>query len=190
MITFYIARHGQTELNAKGVTQGHIDSPLTQAGMQNTLITAQKIKSKQIDLVVTSDLGRAFRTGFMIRNILNLSCDIEVSKEIREIDFGEYNYRSEDWVREEVFWFRQYPDKTYPEGESFEQMQIRVINYLSQLEKIYVGKNLLIVCHGGVIVSVIHHFLKQDLAEIISPDNEYCAELVLDEGQLKSFTKL
>jgi broad specificity phosphatase PhoE len=190
MITFYIARHGQTELNFRGVTQGHIDSPLTHAGVQNTLVTANKIRGRQIDRIVTSDLGRAFRTGYLIQKTLNLSCEIETSKEIREIDFGKYNYRLEDWVRKEVFWFRQYPSRVYPEGESFEKMQSRVIGYLLELEKIYTQKSLLIVCHGGVIVSVIHHFLKQNLVEIESPDNEYCMKLVLDKGRFVSSNKL
>ncbi len=40
--TFYLVRHGQTEWNTKKIMQGHLDSPLTEKGIEQAKMTAKK----------------------------------------------------------------------------------------------------------------------------------------------------
>ena len=57
--TFYIVRHGQTNWNILGKTQGHGNSDLTQKGEEQAFELAKAIKEYPIDYIYSSDLGRA-----------------------------------------------------------------------------------------------------------------------------------
>ena len=50
-LNLYVVRHGQTYANAKGVLQGHEDSPLTALGVQcsaNTGEALQEVTFKEV----------------------------------------------------------------------------------------------------------------------------------------------
>ena len=51
----FLVRHGQTELNKKGVIQGKIDSPLTDKGINQAIETANRAKDLNIDILIASD---------------------------------------------------------------------------------------------------------------------------------------
>ena len=61
--TFYIVRHGQTNWNILGKTQGHGNSDLTQKGEEQAFELAKAIKEYPIDYIYSSDLGRAVQTA-------------------------------------------------------------------------------------------------------------------------------
>lgn len=89
MTSFYICRHGQSENNKHGRLSGWIDTPLTEEGVRNAASSAAKLNGTKIDKIVSSDLGRAFVTAYIISRKLNYSNEIELNKGLREINYGE-----------------------------------------------------------------------------------------------------
>ena len=73
---------------------------------------------------------------------------------IQEINFGKF----EGIVNNEEFqYYKQNHGLHYPGGESLFQVVHRVYSFLEELENKYPDKNILVVCHGG-IVRVIHSY--------------------------------
>ena len=89
MTTFYICRHGQTENNKNKRLSGWIDTPLTADGIKNAATSAEKLRSIKFDKIISSDLGRAFITAYLISRKLGYTSTIELSKELREVNYGD-----------------------------------------------------------------------------------------------------
>ena len=67
MSAFLLIRHAQSTWNATGRWQGQADPPLSDAGTALTVQAAALLfEQQQFDLVVTSDLQRARRTGELL----------------------------------------------------------------------------------------------------------------------------
>ena len=62
----YIVRHGETDLNAKGVMQGWLDEPLNDAGRQLAAITGREMQGIHFDECISSPLinFETFSSGF------------------------------------------------------------------------------------------------------------------------------
>jgi probable phosphoglycerate mutase len=70
-VYFYLCRHGQSEFNAKGLLQGHLESPLTEKGIGQAQALALKAKHWKINHIVSSHLGRAQQTARICAQALN-----------------------------------------------------------------------------------------------------------------------
>ncbi|MBU3018432.1 histidine phosphatase family protein [Paraglaciecola agarilytica] len=71
IIRFYLCRHGQSEFNALGLLQGHLESPLSPLGITQAESLALKAKQWEIDHIVSSHLGRAQQTAHICAEFLN-----------------------------------------------------------------------------------------------------------------------
>src|SRR6266545_7227401 len=103
MTTFYICRHGETENNKKKRLSGWIDTPLTEEGIKNASSSADKLRSIAFDKIISSDLGRAFVTAYLISRSLGYTSAIELHKDLREVNYGELANK-----------FYSGPDSAYP----------------------------------------------------------------------------
>jgi len=157
--TFYILRHGETEWNVARRMQGHKDSPLTEAGIQQALAVADVLKDIEFSAIFSSDLLRAHRTAAIVA--LERDIQIKTTELLRERSFG----RFEGWevekyreaVKEELFEVEKLSDaermthKQSDDIESDEETSTRLLQFLREVAVAYVGKNVLIASHGGVI---------------------------------------
>ncbi|XP_015576717.1 phosphoglycerate mutase-like protein 4 isoform X2 [Ricinus communis] len=84
-----VVRHGETEWNANGRLQGHLDVELNDAGRQQAALVADRLsKEHKISAVYSSDLKRALVTA----EIIAASCGgLEVIKDadLRERHLGD-----------------------------------------------------------------------------------------------------
>lgn len=103
--TFYIVRHGETELNVKGLLQGIQDSALTPLGEKQAKVLAIELRNVDFDLIFSSDLLRAKRTAEIIALERNLA--VKTSELLRERQFGKFEGRP----REELAVFDQVFEK-------------------------------------------------------------------------------
>ncbi|GAC10880.1 histidine phosphatase family protein [Paraglaciecola chathamensis] len=71
IIRFYLCRHGQSEFNALGLLQGHLESPLSSWGITQAESLALKAKQWEIDHIVSSHLGRAQQTAHICAEFIN-----------------------------------------------------------------------------------------------------------------------
>ena len=86
--TFYIVRHGQTNWNILGKTQGHGNSDLTQKGEEQAFELAKAIKEYPIDYIYSSDLGRAVQTAEIVGDQIGVK--VNQTKSLREMGFGDW----------------------------------------------------------------------------------------------------
>jgi probable phosphoglycerate mutase len=61
-----VLRHGETAWNVEGRYQGHLDSPLTAAGLAQGEAMAQRLAHIPFSALYSSDLGRARQTAELI----------------------------------------------------------------------------------------------------------------------------
>lgn len=66
IVTFYIARHGETLLNILGKLQGWSDSPLTAQGIKDAQLQAIGLQNIDFISAYSSDSGRAIETANII----------------------------------------------------------------------------------------------------------------------------
>jgi broad specificity phosphatase PhoE len=73
----YYIRHGQSVVNSHNVWGGHLDSPLTEQGLQQAHTAAQKSKAKGFtpDLIITTPLVRALTTAQIIADAIGYPKD-------------------------------------------------------------------------------------------------------------------
>ena len=154
----YITRHGETKWNIEGRIQGHLDSELTEKGLDGAKKLKKRLANINIDLIASSPLERAYKTARIIRGKRNI--DIELNDKLKEINCGEFEgNRFEDIWRENPdakIKLRNNPFKyIYPKGESLELFYNRVSEGYNEIIEKYKGKDILIVAHGGTIKSII-----------------------------------
>ena len=161
-------RHGETDWNTVKRFQGSTDIPLNEKG-----ITLAKNVSKAVyesgirfDRVFTSPLIRARETARLMATWSDV--DIVADERITEFCFGKAEgcLLSEVQAEERFAWLRDWftaPENYCPQmdAESFEHFFSRLNQFLDSLRAYEAnpendGKNVLIVCHGGVVRGLVH----------------------------------
>lgn len=81
-----LLRHGVTAHNAQGIWQGHLDTELSQDGVDQARAAAEVLAGYGFTRVISSDLARAAGTA----RIVAVACGLEVSYDarLREIHVG------------------------------------------------------------------------------------------------------
>ncbi|MEO0343201.1 MAG: histidine phosphatase family protein [Pseudomonadota bacterium] len=90
MTTLFILRHGQTEWNAEGRYQGHLNSELTSLGRYQAFQQGAILRAHGIDApVFTSPLGRARDTALIAT--AHLKQELIPEPDLREITMGAFD---------------------------------------------------------------------------------------------------
>lgn len=146
----YCVRHGQSIHNQQQTIAGQLDSELTSLGFDDARSVAAALGRRDFDIVYCSDLLRARQTADTIMGALQFRCPVRYSRLIRELDYGSF---TEKTVEEtfKVLNYKRVPDQRYPEGESFNDLQLRVAQFLSQVLDDSAGQRILIAAHAGSI---------------------------------------
>lgn len=157
--TLYIVRHGETEWNVKGITQGQSESHLTEKGITQAKEAAEKLKDVKFDAIFSSDLSRAHRTAEIIK--LDRELVIQTSKLLRERSYGSFEKKHSDELKNtlkdklkekdslmgnEYLSFRLAPDI-----ETDGELITRFLIQLREISVAYPDKNVLVVTHAGCI---------------------------------------
>lgn len=150
----YVARHGQTQWNLEDKVCGRTDLPLTQTGLEQAQLLAARTRELPIDVIISSPMLRAKQTAAPTAALHGL--EILVDERLIEQDYGIYEGVSrfdEGFLNNKRhFAFR------YPGGESMMDVAHRVYSLLEEIKEKYAGKNVLLVCHGGVCRVVRTYF--------------------------------
>jgi len=152
-----LVRHGETDSNRTKLIQGHRDTPLSSVGEEQVRQVAKELANTRIDLVASSDLQRALRTGEAIVAANPSVTSLEIWEEARERCFGEFEGQPAEMLisasakAKESGKLKEWgPDG----GETGEQFRARVKSFLSRLCKAVPVKEepvVLVTSHGGFI---------------------------------------
>ena len=174
--TFYIVRHGQTNWNILGKTQGHGNSDLTQKGENQAFELAKSIKEYPIDYIYSSDLGRAIQTSQIISNEIGIK--VNETKALREMGFGDWEGLLIDEIKKDYektyeIWRNQPHLANIPNGETLHIIKDRIDNFVKELNEKYDNKHILLVSHSVTVRVMLLSFLNSGVENIyrIKQDN-------------------
>jgi|CXWL01.1.fsa_nt_gi isoleucyl-tRNA synthetase len=148
----YFVRHGQTDINKDERVQGSLDEPLNDHGRDQLLALKKTTDHLPIDIVVTSDFIRARQSADILNADLGL--EVEVYQDLREQSFGDYEGKRIDELKTKDSPFYEMR-KNPGGGEKVEDFEHRVLKIVAELKQKHVGKNILLVAHGGIF-HVLH----------------------------------
>ncbi len=147
--------------------------------------------------VFTSDLLRAYRTAEIITKEHQLA--IIARKELRERSFGKHEGRLAKELRKKLQEFYNIYDRLPSsqrrhfrfdgEGESDAQLMSRFITVIREIALAYLGKNVLIVTHGGVMRCFLIHLGFGDGKSLPSGSIKNLALVQIDSDGVDFFIK-
>ncbi|WP_370947833.1 histidine phosphatase family protein [Amycolatopsis sp. cg5] len=156
-------RHGETDYNAAGRMQGHLDSALTPIGWNQARFAVPALARFSPDLVIASDLRRATDTATVLTE--GIGVPLRIDKRLRETHLGEW----QGLTGEEVD--QSYPgererwrlDSTWapPGGESRVDVANRSQEVVLDLQRDGgdPGDTVLLATHGGLIIALTARLL-------------------------------
>ena len=150
-------RHGETAWNVDGRIQGHRDIPLNPAGRAQARRLARALAGRGgIDLIVSSDLGRALDTAQAVADATGAPLRRDAG--LRERCFGDFEGRTfteiaAAWPEHAERWRRREPAWAPPggRGESLLLFRERVAQVVHRLAAENIGKHIALFTHGGVL---------------------------------------
>jgi broad specificity phosphatase PhoE len=188
MTQFYICRHGQTANNKTKIFSGWVDTPLTPQGVEDAQSTAAKLAGINFDVIISSDLGRAFITAYLISRQLGYADEVLRSDKLREVSYGDMGGVS--IAKAQAIYPGLDTDTNFvaPNGESLGQMQQRVLEFITQLNE-QSDKTVLLVAHGGVIDAIKASFLNEDLGSYMATEgirniHDYVAKFKMQDTKV------
>jgi broad specificity phosphatase PhoE len=144
----YCIRHGQTIENVREIIQGHQPGSLTEIGHAQAQRVAERLREIGFDLIYASDLGRVVETTRYV--LAHQDAPVVYDALLRERGAGIY-----EGLPRQVLWEAEaksgQPIVDFrPEGgESFRDLQERIVGFLGRLQREAAGKTVLLVSHGG-----------------------------------------
>lgn len=151
-----LVRHGETDFNAEGRMQGHLESDLTEFGLAQARRVARALVTFQPARLVSSDLSRAARTA----DEIGLACGLPVKLDprLRETHLGDWQGLTVTEV--EAAWpgalatWRADPTWSPPGGESRVQVAARAMPLVEELAEEFAADpptTIVLCAHGGLI---------------------------------------
>ena len=156
--TIELLRHG--ELEGGDIFRGSTDDALTDNGWQQ-MVSALGDKNEW-DIIITSSLSSCREFAEVIAQEEEI--DLEVNKQLTEIDFGDWEDQTLDDIMKAdsvllKSWWQSPTQVTPPNGEDFHDFRSRVLKAFKEMLREYKGKNILIITHSGVIRIILMSIL-------------------------------
>jgi probable phosphoglycerate mutase len=159
--TVLLVRHGQTPTTGKLLPGRAPGLHLADTGVAQAERAAERITElAAVDAVYCSPLERAKETAAPIGTALGIRP--KVARGLLECDFGEWTgaelaklMKLPEWrtVQRAPSTFR------FPGGESFTEMQVRIVTALDQLRRAHPGGTIVCVSHADPIKAAMAHAL-------------------------------
>jgi probable phosphoglycerate mutase len=148
-----LIRHGETVWNREHRMQGHSDSPLSETGLEQARLLAQRMTSFDFSTLYCSDSGRAHHTARIVAGATGHP--LQVEPRLRERHFGVFEgltgpeMQAQHAEAYERFKSRD-PDYAVPGGESAQAFRNRALSCLMEIAQRHPGELVVVVTHGLV----------------------------------------
>jgi isoleucyl-tRNA synthetase len=148
---FFVIRHGEADNNVLGIISSDPKFPhhLTEKGINQVRETAEKLKSKKIDLIYVSPFVRTQETAKIITEVLNFDLSKVITDDrIHEVYAGELNGKTDAEYQRLFESAIEKFDKAPVGGENYTQIKNRMMEFIYDVNSKNKGKNILIVTHN------------------------------------------
>ncbi len=185
-----LIRHGQSMANVQRFFGGHLDSPLTDFGIQQAQVTAKYIyEHYAVDRVYASDLSRAYETGRIIADLYGLQ--VSSDARLREIFAGQwesvlYDLLPVQFPQSYSVWLHDIGNAVCDGGEAVAHLQKRVLDALRYIGSANLGKTVVVTTHATPIRALQCHCQGKSLdqmKDIKWVSNASVSAFTYEEGQ-------
>jgi len=148
---FHLLRRG--EPNVFGRINGRLPGVgLSARGRAEIAAVAARLATEKVAALYASPMQRTQETAEILSERLGLP--VSRREDVIEIDFGEWTGLTADEIRKDPRWQPWNTCRSIaavPGGESWRQVQDRVVGALFDLQRFHPGDSMVIVSHGDVI---------------------------------------
>lgn len=142
----YLLRHGETEWSRSGQHTSHTDIPLTDNGERRAADAGSMLaglrEDRPLALVLSSPRQRAVRTA----ELAGLTVT-EITEDVAEWNYGEYEGKSTPTIRETVPGWTVWTHAS-PGGETAEQVGARATRVVERVRAALPDGDVILVGHG------------------------------------------
>jgi probable phosphoglycerate mutase len=163
-MSILLVRHGETRENKHHVVQP-ADVSLSELGLQQAGLLAQRFRTLNIERILCSDLPRAKETAHQIA--IQTQCAVAYTAHLQERNFGTLRGRAYADIGFDIF----AEDYSPPEGESWRDFDLRVAAAWQSIVDLAAKTSgrLVVVTHGLVCRAIVNNHLYNARQEAI-PD--------------------
>jgi len=156
---FLLVRHGLTPTTGKVLPGRAPGLHLADAGQAQAGAAAERIAAlSRVDAVYASPLERARETAAPIAKAKGLK--VQIDKGLLECDFGEWTGSELKKLMKLPEWgtvIRAPSTFRFPGGESFNEMQVRIVSSIDRLRVAHQGGVVVCVSHADPIKAAVAH---------------------------------
>lgn len=156
-----LVRHGRTPTTGTTLPGRAPGLHLADEGVAQAEAAARRIAAlKKVDAVYASPLERTRETAAPIAKALGTR--VRTNKGLLECEFGAWTGRSLKDLNKLPEWttVQRYPSGfRFPDGESFAEMQQRMVTTLQKLASVHPGETVVAVSHADPIKAAVAHAL-------------------------------
>ncbi len=155
-----LVRHGETQWNAAGRIQGHLDIPLSATGLAQVAAIGRRLGGEAFDAILSSDLERALQTARPIVRLPEQAILRDARLRERHLGVLQGLTAEEAAIRQPLAWaaFKaRSPEAALEGGETLAEFSQRVVGLIEELLRVHSGSRLLLVTHGGVLDAAYRH---------------------------------
>jgi len=175
-----VVRHGQTAWNeGQGERfRGRADVELDDKGIKQAGTTAARLAQWEVAAIYSSPLKRALSTANILAEPLRLQ--VQPMEGLIDIDYGRWQGLSlkeaaEDDSKLYELWLKSPHLVTFPQGESLEQVQKRVVSAVESLVPQHPGQSIVLVSHKVVCKVLFCSLLGLDTSHFWELQQDPCA---------------
>ncbi|MBS3176638.1 histidine phosphatase family protein [Candidatus Woesearchaeota archaeon] len=161
----FIVQHAETTANAQGLSQGHLDYPLTPKGVEQARKIALRLKDEKIDVAYSSDSERALCT---CKEVLcyHPKTELIITKLLREQCKGVFEGKHHEEISKAIEaagvpYHLFNPEK----GEALLEVWNKMISFFKSLQQKHDEQHVLLVSHGGPIACLLCHLHGKEIDE-------------------------
>lgn len=179
----WLIRHSEPERRVRGRCYGSLDVALSPEGRNQMEQVARELKTEPLAAIYSSPQLRAKESARILAS--HHACCYEENPGLREFNFGDFEGKTYDEIAELYpDLYRQWMDSPtticFPNGESFPEMRVRVLEALKTILHQRDGQTVAIVTHGGVIRIAI--------AWVLDMPDQYLFRLAQDYAAMNLLT--
>lgn len=156
----YLIRHTTPDIS-KGVCYGQLDIGVTDSFEKEAKKIREQVPLSEIDMIYSSPLLRCFTLAKTFQK--SIATDLR----LKELNFGNWENQAWDHIpqKELTPWMEDFVNVAVPNGESYIQLQQRIINFYREIKSQTLHKKIVIITHAGPMRALLAYIRKIDLKD-------------------------
>jgi 2,3-bisphosphoglycerate-dependent phosphoglycerate mutase len=167
-----LVRHAESVANVQNRHSGQADHPLSDEGLRQAALLAERLAEETFDAIYVSDLTRTRQTAEPII-ATHPETPVTYDPRLREKHLGVLEGQDRGETKANVW-------GEVEGGEPPDAFRARVIGFLDELFERHQGEHVLIVSHGGYLTTLLMHLAGSNDPKAYHPSNASVSTVEFD----------